>query len=402
MTGSLNLLFLPPFSIVARFFATACLFGVFGILLSVYMFLTGKLSLPAIIHTYTLGFAGMTMVGALFQMIPVVAGALIERPLLKATLVHLLLLFGTLLMVFGFAGVGTLLFGGVVTFAGFGLFLTFTLPPLLKLKSYTPTSRGMKFVLLNLGIGILMGILLLFGLGERLGLSQAYLLELHLSFMLIGWVTLLVISVAFQVVEMFFVTPPYPSLISRHLPPALTTLLFAKLLFPKALAPDIFIALLTSVFSLVTVRNLMNRRRKIRDPLVYLWYLAMVLLLVSSLLFPVRRQSWDLFILFLFFFGSFAQTVIMAMMYRIIPFLVWLHLTNKGVSKAPTMHEVIGQRVIWLHYSLHIIAIASFLTSLAFGEIVLGTCLLLYLLSFLLLTANILRGIFIYVKLSRT
>ncbi len=108
--GSLSLLYLPPFSIVARFFLTASLFGLLGVFLSLYMVLTDSFNLQALVHTYTLGFMATTMFGALFQMLPVVAGAVIERPLIKATLLHIIMVVGVPSFVLGFlTGNGVLL-----------------------------------------------------------------------------------------------------------------------------------------------------------------------------------------------------------------------------------------------------------------------------------------------------
>jgi hypothetical protein len=402
MTGSLNLLYLPPFSIVARFFLTACLFGLGGVLLGFYMTAEGLFNLPALVHTYTLGFAGMTMIGALFQMIPVVAGAVIERPLLKAFLVHVTLVLGVLLLVWGFLSGGGVLAGGLVVFGAIALALAFMGPPLFRLRSYTPTSRGMKYALVMLGLGALLGLGVVLSLEGLLDLNVSKLIDLHLTFMLYGWVALLVVSVAFQVVEMFFVAPPYPEVLRERLPFALSAVILSKAVFYGSYVPDLLVSLMVITFALVTMRNLWVRRRKVRDPLVTLWYLGMVLLVASCLVFPLRGVSHDLFLTFLALFGGFTHTIIMAMMYRIIPFLVWIHLSSRGVKRAPTMHEVIGQRVIWAHTGLHILSVATLLLSLWTGTASYGAHLPPYLISFLLLTYNVSRGIYLYVRLSRS
>ncbi|MDQ7038588.1 MAG: hypothetical protein Q9N26_05260, partial [Aquificota bacterium] len=380
----------------------ACLFGVFGVALGVYMTLKGFFNLPALVHTYTLGFAGMTMIGALFQMIPVVAGGVIERPLLKATLVHISLLIGVLTLVLGFFSGRGLLVGGLFAFWGVVLALLFLAPPLFRLRSYTPTSKGMKYAVVMLGLGAFLGVLTGFSLGGYLGLNPEKLLDLHLTFMLYGWVLILVASVAFQVVEMFFVAPPYPRFLRENFPPLLSLAVGSKVVFYGSVVPDIVISLLGIAFASVTVRNLWTRRRKVRDPLVTLWYISMAFLVASSVAFPFRKSSFDLFLLFLFLFGTFAQTVIMAMMYRIIPFLVWMHLSTKGVKDAPTMHQVIGRGVIWFHTGLHLFSVGTLLAFITTDFSLYSAHLPLYLLSFSLLTFNVGRGVCIYIRLSRS
>lgn len=397
---NLNLLYLPPFSIVARFFLTACLFGVFGVFLGVYMTFKDFLNLPALVHTYTLGFAGMTMIGALFQMIPVVAGGVIERPTLKATLVHITLVIGVLTFVFSFLSGKGLLAGGLLAFGGIVLALLFLVPPLFRLKSYTPTSKGMKYALGMLSLGAVLGVLLILSLKGYLDINPEKLLDLHLTFMLYGWVLILVASVAFQVVEMFFVAPPYPGFLRERFPPLLSAVIVSKAVFYGSPIPDVVLSILSITFATLTIRNLRNRKRRVRDPLVTLWYISMAFLIVSSLLFPFRNLSLDLFLIFLFLFGTFTQTIIMAMMYRIIPFLVWMHLSTKGVKDAPTMHQVIGQRVIWLHTALHLVSVGAFLVFLLTDFPLHGAHLPLYLASFSLLTYNVGRGVCIYIRLS--
>ena len=55
-----------------------------------------------ITHLLTLGFMTMVMLGAMFQLVPVISGRMIPGGTKVATLVHLLLLGGVLLLVAGF------------------------------------------------------------------------------------------------------------------------------------------------------------------------------------------------------------------------------------------------------------------------------------------------------------
>ncbi|RLJ70830.1 hypothetical protein BCF55_1114 [Hydrogenivirga caldilitoris] len=399
--AGLNLLYLPPFSIVARFFLTASLFCLFGVLISLYMLFTGTFSLQALVHTYTVGFMAMTMFGALFQMLPVVAGATIENPLPKAAFTHVTLTLGTLLFVTGFLlSHDTVLYTGLFILSISFLFVApMMLFKLLKLKSYSPTSLGMKFALAFFLGAFLTGLLLLFGLKGVFLVSYTYLLQLHVSLMLWGWVALLIASVAFQVIEMFFVTPPYLRFFSYNLPYALTLLFFFNLLTGFHWSTKLLLSLLYISFVVLTVTRLLRRRRKISDPLISLWYTGMFFLFLSCLLYPFIEREFRVFLLFLFTFGTFAQSVIMAMMYRIIPFLVWIHLSNKGIPNAPTMHEVIRPKRVWWSYYMHLMSIFIFLVSF-FSEVrVLWLITALsYLVSFATLFLNLLSGILTYLR----
>ena len=97
----------PPLSAPVRFFLTAPLYLVLAGLLAVF---EGEALLAsrwtpvalAMTHLLTLGFMLQVMLGALIQILPVLAGANLPRPLLVAGLLHPVLNLGTLLLVAGF------------------------------------------------------------------------------------------------------------------------------------------------------------------------------------------------------------------------------------------------------------------------------------------------------------
>ena len=105
--GGLSLEQAPPISVVLRFFVTA---SVFGLLLGFFLiadslgmasFLTANKSV-IIIHILALGVMASFMLGALFQMLPVLAGVVIKMPTKKAMIVHTLFVIGVLTKLSGF------------------------------------------------------------------------------------------------------------------------------------------------------------------------------------------------------------------------------------------------------------------------------------------------------------
>jgi hypothetical protein len=63
-------------------------------------------------------------------------------------------------------------------------------------------------------------------------------------------------------------------------------------------------------------------------------------------------------------FATFALSVVFAMFYKIIPFLVWFHLNAQGYYTAPMMHEVIHPRTAKKHFWIHTAVVALFLLAL--------------------------------------
>ena len=88
-----------------------------------------------------------------------------------------------------------------------------------------------------------------------------------------------------------------------------------------------------------------------------------------GILAQITAQDMSLLIAILFFTG-FAFSVINGMLYKIVPFLVWLHLhrqlafSEKGISGIPTMNEVIAARSMQGQLYLHLAALV--LTVLAY------------------------------------
>jgi len=92
----------------------------------------------------------MTMLGALFQMLPVVAGAVIPEPLKKAIPIYLALLLSSLLFLGGFLlkKERFLLLGATLLMLSIISAVSLMLYYLLPKKSFVPAVRGFKFSLI--------------------------------------------------------------------------------------------------------------------------------------------------------------------------------------------------------------------------------------------------------------
>ena len=105
----LSLETIPPIHIPFRFFHTAPWLGAAAGLVLLFagdraLESQWSAGLLAATHLLTLGFMAMVMLGAMFQLVPVISGQLIPGGTALAGLVHALLLTGTLALVAGFSG----------------------------------------------------------------------------------------------------------------------------------------------------------------------------------------------------------------------------------------------------------------------------------------------------------
>jgi hypothetical protein len=389
MTG-LSLQQAPPFIIVFGFFLTACLFGLVISLTELYMALEHSLFLPLLVHLYTLGFALFTMFGALFQMLPVVAGAVIKSPKPKAFISLFLLITGIPTFIYSFIFGKFMLLGAFLTYTGI-LYTSFLmLYHLLKIKSFMPTPKGMKFSLVFLLLGATAGLCRVLSYYGYLPISDK-VLYFHYTSLLFGWIGLLISSVSFQVVEMFFVAESYPKHFSENYPLLVSLSIFLSIIGNFFSLPLLF---LFFAYSFLTIKRLIARKRKIKDYTLYFWYLGQISLIISLVFFALRET---LFLPFLFFYAVFFTSIIMGMMYRIIPFLVWFHSSNEGRKEVPLMSEVIPPERIKGNFYLHLVwvLLSIFAYLLDKGYLVPST---VHLVSSVFLLYNICRGGMLYFK----
>ena len=382
--GGLSLEQAPPVSVVLRFFVTAAFFGT---LLGLYLFsmFTGLLPYTeteeyalnlTIIHLLALGVMASFMLGALFQMLPVIAGVVIKIPSKKALFTHLLLILGLILQIIAFNTHSDIAYLLSALLLGLGLLYasTFMIKELAQIKDHSSSSKGMLFSLSAFFIAIVLGIYLLLTLGGYTeGILFSQVKEIHYSFALFGWVSLLIISVSFQVIEMFYITPKYPSIMSKYLTFTLFTLLTFKTiaLFTKfpTVGINLFIAILLAVYAAITLHRLYRRKRPTSDATVWFWRLGMGLLIISMSLYSytlITNENSLLSSLSYLSYIGFALSIVFAMVYKIVPFLVWFHLSNQGYMEAPMMHDVIHPKKAKMHFKLHVTMLLTWSITILF------------------------------------
>jgi len=369
----------PPLTVVFRFFFAASLFGILAGIEILY-FQTEIFNQPSaaaltLVHTMTLGVMASFMLGALFQMLPVIAGVVIQSPISKSWWVQLPMVLGTLSLLLAFNlpqyphlyWLASLLLGSSL-FAAAAMMLT----NLLRLKHSTASSRGMTHALFSFLALVLLALYLTSTLGGVLGGEHyAGVREAHLSFGLFGWVALLIVSISFQVIEMFYVTPPYPKVTTAYLTVGVLLLLIVKtvLLFlspASAAMIDILLITLFILFASLTLYRLTQRKRPLADATVWFWRMGMVSLILSMLFWTALIVTAEPILVSIasIAFAAFSLSVVFAMFYKIVPFLTWFHLNAQGYYTAPMMHEVIHPRTAKKHFWIHLAALLSLLASL--------------------------------------
>jgi len=390
--GGLSLEQAPPISVVLKFFITASLFGIF---LGVYFFLnsTGRFCFErhivyvTSIHLLALGVMASFMLGALFQMLPVIAGVVIKVPKSKSMIAHIALFIGVLLQVTAFGTTDSIYYLLSAIVLGLGLLhaTALMIKEIIQIKNHSNSSLGMLFALGGFSIAILFGVYLLLTLGGYIdGSFFTPIKEAHYSFALFGWVTLLIVSISFQVIEMFYVTPKFSPLLSKYFSVTIFIILILKtiVLFMglDSAILDIVTALLFIIYASITIYQLYKRRRPTRDATVWFWRLGMGLLIFSSLIIIINNLIGlddRVEMLGHFAFIGFVLSIIFAMVYKIVPFLVWFHLSNQGYMEAPMMFDVIHPKRAKIHFWIHLCTIILWFSSVLYGPLTIFSSLFL-------------------------
>jgi hypothetical protein len=232
--------------------------------------------------------------------------------------------------------------------------------------------------------------------------------EAHYSFGLFGWIALLIVSISFQVIEMFYVTPSYPKLISHYLALSLLTLLVITSiigLFSSYIwmFSNILLAFVLSGYALLTLKRLTQRKRPLTDATVWFWRLGLSSLILSMVLMAISqfKEIAALQTLSYIFFASFALSIVFAMFYKIVPFLTWFHLNSQGYFTAPMMHEVIHPKTAKKHLYIHLATIVTFVLSIFVPQMILLAG-LLTVLSFGWMSYQIIHAHLLYKKTQET
>ncbi|NQU49169.1 MAG: hypothetical protein HQ519_11020 [Planctomycetes bacterium] len=373
-TAGLSLDQAPPLDIPARFFLTAPLMIIVA---GVVALVTGSgpwaspwyLQTMGWVHLGTLGVIGFIMMGALYQMVPVVAGAPV--PLIKlAKLVHAFLLLGLIGMQFGFYD-SSIMGMKLGVHALMTAMLLFVLPVgygLIVAPMKDPTVWGMRLAFVGFLATAVLGFLLARGhYAGTFPAARTLLLQVHFNLALLTWVGGLIVAVSWQVVPMFYLTPT-PSKGRK------TAMLVAIAISLVALMASLWIADATSRTVLIaaapaalvvwvlhpisTLRMLSLRKRPRPDGSLLFWRAGLTVglaLVPLGLIAHFSDQArWSMLWGWWAIWG-WGGLIVHGMLTRIVPFLVWFHRMSPlvGLQPVPSMRGLLAQKNIklglWLH-----------------------------------------------------
>lgn len=346
----------PPLSVPLRFFINAPIFTVLAGLLLLW---AGPQALAsrwspyalALTHLLTLGVLASVMTGALIQILPVATGVSILAPRLTSAVVHALLTLGTLALAAAFLLMLPWLFHialCLLALAFLGLLAAcaggFWKHRRLAEKGSEEILLAARLAIGALFITVVLGVVLAAGFAWKLPLPMVLLTDIHAAWGLLGWVGLLVMGIAYQVIPIFQATELYPRPVTQWLAPLCFSLLtfwtsamlgYADGDHPAIRALAVLILAAYGVFAITTFYLLWTRKRPKADTTTLFWRTAMLSLASCVpvwLLQQVTGADYAVLLGVLFIVG-FAWSSINGMLYKILPFLLW-HNSQKNLAVA--------------------------------------------------------------------
>ncbi len=405
----------PPISAPVRFFLTAPLFGILAGLLIFFSdapTLMNRYSIESIVitHAITIGFLSFIMLGSMTQMLPVLAGAKMPKVELVTKSSYILLVVGVISMLVGLYTSNTIF--NIVAFVGLGggflIILTATALSLRTVVNFNATVRGISTSMVFAFFIVLMGLYLLYSyIINDIDSTHMVVANVHSVWAVFGFAVILIIGVAFQVLPMFYVAPKFKSFCKKRVVWLISIGLVLWLVLSAfyeeyTLFGKLWIAMFVWAFATTVWLKLSKRRRPISDVTVWYWRSASIFLTLGSFLWIFDEYfKHEYIVMVAILIGGFILSIIIGMLYKIVPFLVWFHLNGMGYMSIPTINEMINKKVAQVQFVLFIASLIGFIFSFYMPNL-LEVSAISFIISMVLLEYNVISPVLIYIKTKKT
>ncbi len=289
---------------------------------------------------------------------------------------------------------------------GLVYFSFIALKELFKVPNKTYIVKGIITSLLFLNLAFLIAIHLIVSHATS-NISELHynIVALHYNYIFFGFIFLLIVSISFQVVPMFWVADNYSQNEQKYILYITSILL---VLYPINIFLELnleilyklIISIISIYFAYLTIKKLKNRKRKLKDISIYFYTTSMIFLIIG-IAYWIGLSFFDLpiSILAILLGLGFVATLMNGMLYKIVPFLTWFHLTSSGNFNVPTMRDMIGtkktEQQFWVHFTSIILFCIGFLFQF---NIIIKLGAILFIISNILFFINIFKASRNYTK----
>ena len=315
----------------------------------------------ALTHWIVLGMLAPIMIGALFQLLPVVAGQTVNAARFISPFVALVsaLIASALSLGFLLGDRAGFIWAAILALMLYGTVIIALAWTALRVIAIDATTRTLRWIALALFAVVGLGIALAGNFAGWWQIDVVRVLELHVAWGLLGWIGALLIGIASTTVPMFWQTTR-PSKAWHAILPTVLWLPLALFFIPSLRQFSVLSAcVVVFCLSAIAMRAVCLAKRSF-DPAWILWLTCTICWCLSALLTAIsvlysEQFSSELLSAFPWWIGVLtlvggAVLPVNAMLGKIIPFLVFLHLRRQIVAgrRVPTMQAVLPpQRLKW-------------------------------------------------------
>jgi hypothetical protein len=256
---------------------------------------------------------------------------------------------------------------------------------------------------------VIMGIFLLY---EYAASDVSYfhnvIANIHSVWAIFGFAGILIIGVSFQVLPMFYVAPRFKNFCKKRVVFLISIgLLIWSLLniyLPQySLYAKLHIAIFFWAFATTVWIKFNKRKRPISDVTVWYWRASSIFLTLGSFLWIFDEFFKNEYIVMvgILIGGGFILSIMIGMLYKIVPFLVWFHLNAMGYMSIPTINEMINKNLAKIQFILFILSLVGFVLAF-YLPYLLNLSAITFMLSMAILEYNIFAPVLIYIKTKKT
>ncbi|EIJ83810.1 hypothetical protein [Bacillus methanolicus] len=328
-------------------------------------------SVWAAVHLAVLGFALMTAMGAMYQLVPVAFLTPIWNEtlgfiqfIITAVGISLFSVFLTFKPQLSFIP-GLLLVVGLILFF-IQMFMTLSKQSNKNIMTLF-VSSALVFLLLTIVLGLTLAFHFFSGTET---INHLFLLKTHLLFGISGWFTLLIIGFSYKMAPMFSLAHGFSMKLARYVyifyMSGLIISFFSFFKNDDVLFPIgtilLFIGFALFVYHMFTILQKKVKKKLDRPFLFALLAIGIALLLHGAAVF----LSFDAYpygfaiLLYGYIFGWVILSII-GYLYKIVPFLWWTHRYSKKIGKenVPTLKQMMNEKLTVIQCCLFIISLAG-------------------------------------------
>jgi len=280
---------------------------------------------------------------------------------------------------------------------------------LLGVSNFTATVKGMAASLFFAFFITILGIMMLFEYASGAISDRHYIYaNIHSTWAIFGFSGLLIIGVAFQVLPMFYVAPHFKRFCKKRVVALISIglliwLVFNSIYMEYSLYAKLWIAIFFWAFATTVWLKFNKRKRPVSDVTVWYWRAASIFLTLGSYLwiFDEFFKHEYIVMVAILIGGGFILSIMIGMLYKIVPFLVWFHLNGMGYMKIPTINEMIDKDLAKIQFVLLILSIIGFVFAFYMPKLLVPSA-SFFIISMLILEYNIFAPALIYRKTLKT